>query len=53
MAHDVVTFTCALFEAFAVDKHDAAAPVPDQAPDLHGVRRQRHRRAPDTQHLRQ
>jgi hypothetical protein len=53
VAHDVVAFTCALFEAFAVEKHDAAALVLDQAPDLHGVRHQRYRRAPDTQHLRQ
>jgi hypothetical protein len=53
VTHDVVAFTCALLEAFAVEKHDAAAPVLDQAPDLHCMRQQRHRRPPDAQHLRQ
>jgi hypothetical protein len=53
VTHDVVAFTCALLEGFAVEKHDVAAPVPDQAPDLHFLRQQGHRCPPDAQHLRQ
>jgi hypothetical protein len=34
VTHDVVAFTCALLDAVAVEKHDVAAPVPDQAPGL-------------------
>jgi hypothetical protein len=53
VTHDVVALTGALLEPFAVEKHDVAAPVTDQAPDLQCLRQQRHRRPPNTQHLRQ
>jgi hypothetical protein len=51
VTHDVVAFTCAPLEAFAVEKHDVAAPVLDQAPGLQSLRQQRHRRPSDTHHL--
>jgi hypothetical protein len=49
--HDLVAFACARLEPFAVEYHDMAAPVPDQALCLHPLRQQRHRCPPGTQHL--
>ena len=49
--HNVIAFACARLEPFAVDDHDTAAPVSDQALCLHPLRQQRHRRPPGTQHL--
>jgi hypothetical protein len=48
---NVVAFACARLEPFAVENHDAAASVPDEALYLHPLRQQRHGRPPGTHHL--
>jgi hypothetical protein len=48
---NVVAFACALLEPFAIEDHDAAASVPDEALYLHPLRQQRHGRPPGTHHL--